>query len=186
VISKPLRYLGHQLILACDERCDKAWGRHSRPKHRLSSDPDDYVFKSDSELGEAPKDPGTSEGDVSKPLAPEQRLNKWCARECERSGMFEQGTEVLPDQLPDLEHPGPNIPRNQPRADKSMATPVTNPEPTVSASCNEFETCSACKRPEDAVNHVPGAVFVGWGLGWRTCPKCNGTQRVPKDYGKKP
>ncbi len=41
--------------------------------------------------------------------------------------------------------------------------------------------CLACKRPEGAVNHVPGAIFVGWGTGWQTCNTCNGTQRVPRE-----
>lgn len=39
--------------------------------------------------------------------------------------------------------------------------------------------CQACKRPEGAVNHVTGCVFVGWGIGWSTCPTCNGTTKVP-------
>lgn len=39
------------------------------------------------------------------------------------------------------------------------------------------EECTTCKRPEDAVNHVPGCIFVGWGHGWQTCPDCGGSQR---------
>jgi hypothetical protein len=39
--------------------------------------------------------------------------------------------------------------------------------------------CEHCKRPEDAVNHVPGHVFVGWGRGWQPCPHCGGTEQVP-------
>ncbi len=42
-------------------------------------------------------------------------------------------------------------------------------------------TCESCKRPEDAVNHVPGHVFVGWGCGWQLCPKCLGSQLMPTD-----
>jgi hypothetical protein len=40
--------------------------------------------------------------------------------------------------------------------------------------------CPACKRPPDAVNHVPGHVFVGWGCGWQPCPRCGGTERIPR------
>ncbi len=35
--------------------------------------------------------------------------------------------------------------------------------------------CETCKRPEDAVNHVPGHIFVGWGMGWQPCPTCGGS-----------
>ena len=42
-----------------------------------------------------------------------------------------------------------------------------------------LKECPTCKRPKDAVNHVPGRIFVGWGTGWQTCPTCHGTQRVP-------
>lgn len=39
--------------------------------------------------------------------------------------------------------------------------------------------CATCKAPADAVNHVPGAIFVGWGHGWQTCPDCKGTRERP-------
>lgn len=35
--------------------------------------------------------------------------------------------------------------------------------------------CQSCKRPEGAVNHVPGHVFVGFGVGWQLCPMCRGS-----------
>lgn len=31
-------------------------------------------------------------------------------------------------------------------------------------------SCETCARPEGAVNHVPGHIFVGWGMGWQPCP----------------
>lgn len=42
----------------------------------------------------------------------------------------------------------------------------------------EPAACLACKRPVDAVNHVPGHVFVGWGIGWQPCPSCGGSGEV--------
>ncbi len=54
---------------------------------------DDYVFLSDEELGRAPVNPGTYEGNDCKPKSTKDRLNKWCARECERSKLIEANTE---------------------------------------------------------------------------------------------
>jgi hypothetical protein len=73
------------IVIACDARCDKAWGISQRPRVELSSvEPDDYAFWADGELGVAPVDPGTYEGGHGKPRRPQDRLNKWCFRECER------------------------------------------------------------------------------------------------------
>jgi len=33
-----------------------------------------------------------------------------------------------------------------------------------------FVECEACRRPEGAVNHVPGHIFIGMGHGWQPCP----------------
>lgn len=84
-ITKEIRAYGQCIVVGCDAQCSKAWGRNSRPKVQRSSDEDDYEFLADGELGVAPADPGTYEGGDGKPLAPEDRLNKWCFRECERS-----------------------------------------------------------------------------------------------------
>jgi hypothetical protein len=46
--------------------------------------------------------------------------------------------------------------------------------------CQQLVECPCCKRPPDAVNHVPGCIFVGLGQGWQTCPHCNGSQLVPE------
>ena len=85
-------------ILACDAKCEKAWGINRRPKVSMSEDEDDYAYLTDDELGTAPEDPGTAEGFESKPTCPEQRLNRWCTRECERSVMVLPNTEFhLPE-----------------------------------------------------------------------------------------
>lgn len=34
--------------------------------------------------------------------------------------------------------------------------------------------CDGCLPAPDAVNHVSGHIFVGWGLGWQPCLKCHG------------
>jgi hypothetical protein len=92
---KAIEFSGQHCILVCDNKCNKAWGVSQRPQIKLGTqddlddcaflpDPDDYAFKSDGELGEAPVNPGTSEGGWFKPDTGNP-MNKWCARECERS-----------------------------------------------------------------------------------------------------
>ena len=98
MIAKSGTYFGHPIILICDAKCHKAWGINNRPEVQLSDDEDDYAYLSDSELGDAPADPGTYEGEDGKPTSPAERLNKWCARECERSRMVDPNQEFeLPD-----------------------------------------------------------------------------------------
>lgn len=117
-------------MLACDGRCDKAWGINGRPKlyfpkegegqpralkkGKEPRDVDDYVYVKDSELGTAPgpgATVGLSEGGHMKPSASPlgegegERMNKWCARECERSGW---------NGARDLERPQPNYLRRLP------------------------------------------------------------------------
>ncbi len=76
---------GGSEVLCCDGNCSKAWGINTRSKIQLSDDVDDTVYLADDELGTAPEDPGTGEGGHAKPRNESERLNKWCARECERS-----------------------------------------------------------------------------------------------------
>lgn len=83
-IAKLITAYGGPAMMMCDARCDKAWGRDDRPRCQLSEDEDDFAYLSDDELGEAPADPGSSEGGVRKPALPEDRLNRWCFRSCER------------------------------------------------------------------------------------------------------
>lgn len=116
-------FCGQPALVACDENCAKAWGINMRPRRYLSGDPsepgisddeqdhrsDDYVYEADSALGEAPANPGTSEGFQYKPQDGEPRPNKWCIRECERCYMSAPGREDDPPALPDLENPYPNM-----------------------------------------------------------------------------
>ena len=105
--AKSIIYAGHELVLICDGKCNKAWGHNSRPKRQLSDDVDDYEYLSDDELGEAPDDPGTYEGGHGKPtMSAHGYLNKWCCRECERSSMIEDAYEF---ELEDFSAPSPNF-----------------------------------------------------------------------------
>lgn len=114
MLVKQIGWYGATAQLACDGRCDKAWGINGRPKRSLSDDPDDYVFLSDDALGVAPgpgETVGVSDGGHMKPSAvplteaESDRMNKWCIRECERSEVNDTGREF---DLPDLANPSPN------------------------------------------------------------------------------
>lgn len=80
----------------CDRNCSKAWGISSRP-----CTDNDEEFLADTELGEAPCDPGHYEGSDGKPQSAREFPNKWCVRQCERSVMTElragPETLILPD-----------------------------------------------------------------------------------------
>jgi hypothetical protein len=100
VLRKEIVYCSQAAILICDGLCSKAWGINNRPRVQLSDDEDDYAFLADGELGEAPRDPGTYEGDQAKPAGAKgpDDMNKWCARECERCLLLRPGDpEVLED-----------------------------------------------------------------------------------------
>jgi hypothetical protein len=103
---------GLPCILACDAQCHKAWGSDSRPSIQLSDNEDDYAYLADHELGFAPKNPGTYVGDdEGKPITPEERLNRWCARECERANVAYPGKVV---KLPNFDKRIYNIPASDP------------------------------------------------------------------------
>ena len=106
MLKKAITYFGQPAVLACDGRCNKAWGINHRPRVQLSGDPDDYEWLTDFELGEAPINPGTFEGRDGKPVRPKQQLNKWCARECERSVLAKPGETI---ELPDFSQRLSNI-----------------------------------------------------------------------------
>lgn len=89
MLQKEITFFGRKRVLACDGNCAKAWGLQNRPRVG-----DREIFLADPELKKAPADPGTYEGDCAKPRKKEDLLNKWCARECERSGMFDPGEEI--------------------------------------------------------------------------------------------
>lgn len=79
-------------------------------------DMDDYAFLADDELATAPVDPGSYEGDQGKPRAPEQRLNKWCCRACERCRMVDDKFPVKDFELPDFSQRQYNIaPHTRPK-----------------------------------------------------------------------
>lgn len=93
MIKKEIKYFGEMVTAICDGKCGKAWGHNNRPKVYIhpegeDGDPDDYYYLPDHELGEAPEDPGTYEGCDGKPVNDDEMMNKWCVRECERSGTF--------------------------------------------------------------------------------------------------
>lgn len=103
MLQKEIKWFRDQCILACDGKCHKAWGINNRPKRQLSEDEDDYEYLSDNELGEAPENPGTYEGGQGKNP---KSLNKWCARECERSKIFDMDEQIA---LKNFENPVKNI-----------------------------------------------------------------------------
>lgn len=123
MLQKEIRFFGKPLTIACDGRCDKAWGIAARPKLYFTGDGppkalkkrdepkdwDDYVYVADGALGTAPADPGTYEGDCGKPsevpITDPAQMNKWCARQCERAQAFDPGEPII---LPDLARPEPN------------------------------------------------------------------------------
>jgi|SRR6478672_703304 len=87
VVSR-IKAFGEEMVLACDGKCQKAWGINNRPSISFDeNDPDDSAYLADDELGDAPVDPGTYEGGHGKPTNPVH--NKWCFRECERSSACE-------------------------------------------------------------------------------------------------
>lgn len=92
--TKQIVWFGNSVTLACDGQCSRAFGLNGRPRIDFDpDDPDDYAFLADGEVEDAPENPGTYEGGWGKPSGPHE-MNKWCSRECERSGIFEAGEEV--------------------------------------------------------------------------------------------
>ncbi|MBP1309209.1 hypothetical protein JOD82_002229 [Paenibacillus sp. 1182] len=97
MITKEVTAFGMKVMIGCDAKCDRAFGINGRPKEQLSDDPDDYAFLSDDKAGVAPESGKTkivSEGGDMKPVKPEERLNRWCCRECERCEMGAIGEEI--------------------------------------------------------------------------------------------
>lgn len=97
-------YFGKPITLICDQNCDKVWGINNRPKVYLRGEEtdeevDDHYSLADGELGIAPVNPGTYEGDHAKPVNGVDLHNKWCARECERSVIVDRGSCVFFDLL---------------------------------------------------------------------------------------
>lgn len=89
MFEKTIVYFGQPTTVKCDAKCDKAWGWCNRPKVYIKDEheyPDDFYMLADNELGIAPIDPGTYEGNDGKPVnaSSGSDLNRWCVRECER------------------------------------------------------------------------------------------------------
>ncbi len=100
MISKEIICCGKKYKLACDGNCSKAWGINNRPTIQIDeNNEDDYAYLSDDELGIAPEDMGTYECNDGKPIYNEEKLNKWCYRECERSKRFELNEEIILDDF---------------------------------------------------------------------------------------
>jgi hypothetical protein len=127
-IAKAITYFGKPCVVACDANCDKAWGIWQRPRVQISADPDDYAFRADAELGTAPTDAGTYEGDDAKPLTRPmtgELMNRWCVRQCERSVVFD-------GSLPDLSQRLYNIPASGRAAIRGAEPPIApNAAPIV-------------------------------------------------------
>lgn len=99
-MEKIITFCGQPAKVACDEKCEKAWGS-LRPKEQLSEDEDDIVWLADDELGIAPENNGNYEDDQAKPINKQGIPNKWCVRECERCVMSEPGKSHEPLMLKD-------------------------------------------------------------------------------------
>jgi hypothetical protein len=107
MLKKDVIYCGKGATIFCDGRCNKAWGIQIRPRLYLDKngapvvkpirpsrdfDWDNFVYIPDALLGAAPLQPGTWEGGDGKPDPDEpsaEKMNKWCARQCERSELCE-------------------------------------------------------------------------------------------------
>ena len=92
MIVSAVMFAGKPTAIVCDGKCEKAWGRTSRPIRAATGFCVTTGYCTDAELGDAPKDPGTYEGGFGKPT--DRIHNKWCARECERAELVRE-CEVL-------------------------------------------------------------------------------------------
>ena len=114
--QKDITAYGRKMIMACDGKCDKAWGMNSREAeyNDRENDPDNYEYFTDDEVGIAPEDPGTYEGGYGKPhMVKSDDMNKWCFRECERCSNSDNGDLPV---LPDFSVRSNNIPGELPYA----------------------------------------------------------------------
>lgn len=115
-MEKIIDYLEQKCKVACDEKCNKAFGITTRTSFQLSEDNDDYYWLPDKKMGEAPVDPGTMEGDDRKPVNKQDIPNKWCIRQCERSSMSKPEQSDLPLKLKDFSKKIYNQPWKHPKA----------------------------------------------------------------------
>lgn len=94
MLKKEINAYGFKCLLACDGKCEKAYGWNNRPYIKLSDDEDDKQWLSDNEVDNAPMNTGVYEDGHGKPQNDEEKLNKWCFRECERSETFKLSEEI--------------------------------------------------------------------------------------------
>lgn len=101
LFTSEITIFGEQKTIACDAKCNKAFGINGRPTSPNSLDENDWEWLADDEVDEAPGTGETaiiSEGDDYKPGDLLEAHNRWCARECERSVIVKIGeTAVLLD-----------------------------------------------------------------------------------------
>jgi len=98
-MDKVITFMQQPMRIACDERCNKAWGRNARPRVEVDGD---LQWMSDDELGTAPVHSGTTEGEDAKPINKAEFGNKWCVRQCERCACSRMGESHLPVEFPDF------------------------------------------------------------------------------------
>lgn len=134
MLEKDIVYFGKPAQVACDNNCRKAWGISMRPCVYFDAsgvpmgvrtddglgdfeprDWDNHAYIPDYLLGEAPDNPGTSEGFQYKPPWEDDtpaKINKWCVRQCERNEMESHPDDPrqAPLALPDFGDYRFNIP----------------------------------------------------------------------------
>lgn len=115
----------------CDHQCEKAWGVNGRRVtngNLLEFDEhneDDVAYLADNEVGQAPANPGSTEGGHGKPFKP-QKHNKWCLRECERCKVIAPGELI---EIPDFSQRIYNQPWKHPNANNNMISTDERFEP---------------------------------------------------------
>lgn len=105
-LEKFVSFAGAPMRVACDGVCSKAWGIDLRPSVQTGDGVtfDGVAWLADGELGEAPADPGTREGDQGKPtrVTDPAVMNRWCVRQCERCVGTPYGAPDAPLTLRDF------------------------------------------------------------------------------------
>ncbi len=98
LIIKRITYFGKDTLLICDGDCHHAYGCNGgRFRGNDEGHTDEYMSAN---FGKSPKDPGTYEGVERKGKPINRRMNKWCARECERSTIVDLNSGQVEVDLP--------------------------------------------------------------------------------------
>jgi len=131
MFAKTINRFDKPLVVACDGKCEKAWGICNRPQVQLDpEEPDDSYYLADGELGDAPKHSPDSEGGDMKPqnATSGADMNKWCIRACERSEIKAPGIAI---SLTDFSHRMYNMPSRHLEnvATRNMSLPPEMPVP---------------------------------------------------------